>query len=110
MKIGFGAPCSGSWATPANLTRIAQRAEQLGYHSLWTFQRLLYPLALDMAPPYHSVTDPTATLAFLAAQTRTIRLGVAVLNMPFVSPVVVAKQLATVDVLSSGRLDAGFGN
>ncbi len=41
MLIGFGAPCSGSWATPALMTRVAQRAEELGYHSLWTFQRLL---------------------------------------------------------------------
>jgi hypothetical protein len=43
MKIGFGAPVSGAWATPENLARFAARAEQAGYASLWSFQRLLVP-------------------------------------------------------------------
>lgn len=106
MKIGFGAPVSGLWATPANLTRIAQRAEQLGYHSLWTFQRLL---AVD-ENPYRSVQDPTVTLAYLAGLTRSIRLGVAVINMPFFSPAMLAKQMSTLDILCGHRLDLGLGN
>ncbi|HCT77136.1 MAG TPA: LLM class F420-dependent oxidoreductase [Micromonosporaceae bacterium] len=109
MKIGFGAPCSGSWATPANMVRIAERAEQLGYHSLWTFQRLLFPAEGSLGEMYRSVHDPLITLAYLAGRTSTIRLGVAVINMSFISPVILAKQFASLDVVSGGRLDAGLG-
>jgi probable F420-dependent oxidoreductase len=108
MLIGFGAPNSGSWATPAIMTRVVQRAEELGYHSLWTFQRLLS--GPEWLPQYRSVQDPLITLAYLAAQTQRIRLGVAVLNMPFASPVLTAKQLTTLDIVSGGRLDIGLGN
>lgn len=113
MLLGFALPTSGSWATPANCARIAQRAEALGYSSLWTFQRLLSPVgdgdrpALD--PQYRSVHDPLAVLAFVAGLTSTVRLGVAVVNMPYYAPLVLAKQLTTLDHLSKGRLDAGLG-
>lgn len=110
MKIGFGAPVSGSWATPANVAHIARRAEEFGYHSLWTFQRLLSPVDGSWGETYRSVQDPIAPLAYAAALTSRIRLGVAVVNLPFVAPVVLAKQLTTVDILSDGRLDAGLGN
>ncbi len=62
-----------------------------------------------MDPVYQSVLDPMAALAFAAAVTSRIRLGVAVINLPFVSPVYLAKQAATVDVLSGGRHDLGLG-
>jgi probable F420-dependent oxidoreductase len=110
MKIGFGAPVSGSWATPENLAHVARRAEELGYHALWTYQRLLSPVDAGWGEVYRSVQDPITPLAYIAALTDRIRLSIAVVNLPFVSPVVLAKQLATVDVLSGGRLDAGFGN
>ncbi|MCW3816055.1 TIGR03619 family F420-dependent LLM class oxidoreductase [Micromonospora sp. DR5-3] len=109
MEIGFAVPVSGSWATPEHMIHVARRAEQLGYHSLWTFQRLLVPADLGWSETYHSVQDPLTTLAFLAAHTGRIRLGVAVLNMPFLSPVVLAKQTATLDILAAGRLDLGLG-
>ena len=109
MDIGFGAPVSGAWATPRNLTEIARRAERLGYRSLWTFQRLLAPASAPLAPVYRSVLDPMVALGFLASATSAIRLGVAVVNHPFASPLLVAKQAATVDVLSGGRLDLGLG-
>jgi probable F420-dependent oxidoreductase len=109
MKIGFGAPVSGAWATPENLTRFATRAEQAGYASLWSFQRLLVPEGSGMDDVYHSVLDPMAPLAYVAASTSRIRLGVAVINMPFVSPAYLAKQAVTVDILSGGRLDLGLG-
>jgi probable F420-dependent oxidoreductase len=110
MDIGFGAPVSGAWATPRNLTELGQRAERLGYRSLWTFQRLLAPADAELAPVYRSVLDPMVSLGYLAAATATIRLGVAVVNHPFASPLLLAKQAATVDVLSGGRLDLGIGN
>jgi probable F420-dependent oxidoreductase len=109
MRIGFGAPVSGAWATPDNLRRFAALAETAGYGSLWTFQRLLVPEGSAMEPVYHSVLDPIAVLGFAAAVTERIRLGVAVLNMPYVSPAIVAKQAASVDVLSGGRHDLGLG-
>src|SRR5580693_9452185 len=110
MDIGFGAPIAGAWATPRNLTEFGRRAERLGYRSLWTFQRLLIPTGSRMAPVYQSVLDPMVSLGFLAAATSSIRLGVAVVNHPFASPLLLAKQAATVDVLSGGRLDLGIGN
>jgi len=108
-RIGFGLPVSGSWATPANLAEIARRAEQLGYCSIWTFQRLLHPADGDWGATYRAVQDPLISLAYAAALTERIRLGVAVVNAPFYSPIVLAKQLSTLDQLSAGRLDVGLG-
>jgi probable F420-dependent oxidoreductase len=109
MLMGFGLPVSGAWATPDNVARFAGRAEELGYHSLWTFQRLLVGVEQRLDPVYHSVLDPLVSLAFAAAHTSRIRLGVAVVNFPYVSPAHLAKQAATLDVLSGGRLDLGIG-
>lgn len=112
MLLGFALPVSGSWATPANCTEVATRAEELGYASLWTFQRLLSPLDGDgpvLAPSYRSVLDPLAVLAYVAGRTTRARLGVAVVNAPYYAPVVLAKLLTTIDRLSDGRLDVGLG-
>ncbi|HXO24292.1 MAG TPA: TIGR03619 family F420-dependent LLM class oxidoreductase [Streptosporangiaceae bacterium] len=109
MQIGFGAPVAGAWATPGYLTAFARRAEDAGYASLWSFQRLLVPEGSGMEPVYRSVLDPMVALGYVAASTTRIRLGVAVVNLPFVSPTVLAKQASTVDVLSGGRLDLGLG-
>ncbi len=109
MRIGFGAPVSGAWATPQYLSRFAAQAETAGYGSLWTFQRLLVPEGSAMEPVYHSVLDPMVALGYAAAVTSRIRLGVAVVNMPYLAPAYLAKQAASVDVLSGGRLDLGLG-
>ena len=104
MKIGFGAPVSGVWATPDTLASIAASAEAAGYASLWTFQRLMVPEGSAMEPVYHSVLDPMVALGYLAAVTQRIRLCVAVVNMPYLAPGYLAKMAATADVLSRGRL------
>lgn len=109
MRIGFGAPVAGAWATPSYLASFAEQAEEAGYASLWTFQRLLVPEGSGMDPVYRSVLDPMVALGYAAARTSRIRLGVAVVNLPFVSPAYLAKQATTVDVLSGGRLDLGLG-
>jgi len=114
MFLGFGVPVSGVWATPGNQVRLVQRAEELGYRSAWTFQRLLVPVepepdARSGMEVYRSVLDPVVSLAHLAGRTDRIRLGVAVLNMPFSSPALMAKQLTTLDIVSGGRLDVGLG-
>src|SRR5829696_5311379 len=112
MELGFGVPVAGAWATPANQVRVARRAEELGYRSLWTFQRLVVPEVPDErsgAPFYQQVQDAVVPLAFLAGQTSRIRLGTAVLIVPFFPPALLAKQLATLDIVSEGRLEVGLG-
>ncbi|MFG2036860.1 LLM class flavin-dependent oxidoreductase [Dactylosporangium sp. NPDC048998] len=109
MRIGFGLPVSGTWATPGPLGRIAAEAERLGYDSLWAFQRLLVGADQEPEPVYRTVLDPLVALGYAAGRTETIRLGVAVVNLPFVSPAYLAKQAATLDVLSGGRIDLGLG-
>jgi probable F420-dependent oxidoreductase len=97
---------------------VARRAEDLGYASAWVFQRLFYPVAPRneyygspgaWPEAFRSALDPVVALAWAAAHTRTLRLGVSVLVMPFYQPLVLAKQLATLDVVASGRLDVGVG-
>src|SRR5215207_6001858 len=112
MELGFGVPVAGAWATPTNQVRVARRAEELGYRSLWTFQRLVVPEVPDErsgAPYYQQVQDAVVPLAFLAGQTSRIRLGTAVLIVPFFPPALLAKQLATLDIVSEGRLEVGLG-
>src|SRR5687768_10613975 len=113
MQLGFAVPISGSWATPANSAALARRAEELGYASLWTFQRLLSPLddngEPQLEPQYRAVHDPVVLLGYLAAVTSRVRLGLAIVNAPYFSPVLLAKQLTPLDHVSGGRLDAGLG-
>lgn len=109
MKLGFGLPVSGAWATPETMRHVATRAEDLGYDSLWTFQRLLHPVDEEWGQPYHAVLDPVTALAYVAATTSRIRLGLAVVNSPFYSPLVLSKALTTLDIVSGGRLDVGLG-
>src|SRR5689334_5080216 len=109
MLISCGAPVAGAWADPESLSVFARRAEELGYHGIWSFQRLLSGTDQHLPPVYNSVLDPLLALTFAAAHTRRLRLGVAVINIPYVSPAYLAKQAATLDVLSGGRLDLGLG-
>src|SRR5215469_4611425 len=99
MELSLALPTSGSWATPENVSRLARAAEERGCRGLWTFQRVIYP----------SVLDPLNALGFAASVTSRARLGLAVVNGPFYAPALLAKQFATIDVLSTGRLDAGVG-
>ena len=119
MKIGFAVPNIGPVATPEAIVKVAQRAEALGYHSLWTVERLLwpvhpqtpYPATPDglLPEPYKHVLDPVETLTFAAAHTKAIRLGTSVLDMPYYNPVSLARRLTTLDVVSNGRLTVGLG-
>ena len=107
MRVGFALPISGAWATPDNITSIARDADAAGFAGAWTFQRWLATEQLDGV--YQSVLDPLILLGYAAAVTERIRLGLAIVNGPFYSPVAVAKQFAALDVLSNGRLDGGIG-
>jgi len=92
-----------------SLSGFAMRAEELGYHGLWAFQRLLVGAGQELAPVYRSVLDPLLALTYASARTTEIRLGVAVINLPYVSPAYLAKQIGTLDVLSGGRAELGLG-
>lgn len=116
MDLGFAVPTAGSWATPEHQVALSHRAESLGYVGLWTHQRLLFPADVAASsqperwsPVYRSAHDPIVTLAFLAAHTERVRLGLAVVNVPWFSPLLLAKQTATLDAVSGGRLDVGLG-
>lgn len=107
--LGFGLPASGSWATPDTMRRIARRAEELGYASLWTFQRVLFPVDGGLDPAHRSVLDPVVALAYVAGHTERIGLGTATVCAPFTAPALLAKTMASLDVVSGGRLTVGLG-
>ena len=119
MRFGFALPNVGPIGTPDNVRNVAQRAEELGYSSLWTIERLLYPVRPQtpypassdgsLPEPYKLVLDPLDALTFAAAYTRKINLGTSVLDIPYYNPVLLARRLNTIDVLSSGRLLVGLG-
>jgi probable F420-dependent oxidoreductase len=119
MRLGFALPHSGTTAGPDGIRAVARRAEELGYDSLWTADRLLYPIAPrakysntpDGRLPTSAkrVLDPVGTLVFAAACTERVKLGTSIVNIPFHNPVVLARELSTLDILSGGRLLAGFG-
>src|SRR5215472_598629 len=119
MKIGFSLPNIGPIGTAEAVTKVAQRAEALGYNSLWTIERLLYPVKLQRPYPgtpdgslpevYRHTLDPLDALTYVAAHTKKIRLGTSVLDMPYHNPLVLARRLTTLDVLSNGRLCVGLG-
>jgi probable F420-dependent oxidoreductase len=118
MRFGFALPQVGSAAGPEALVMVAKRAEELGFDSLWVLDRILWPVNPRVPYPigdgslpvkYKSVLDPLETLTFVAAHTRRIALGTSVLNLPWYNPVLLARRLTTLDILSAGRLRVGFG-
>ena len=119
MRVGISLPQLGPQALPDNLVKIASRAEELGYDSVWVLERLLWPIAPKEPYPaapdgrlpetYQSVLDPIETLTFVAAHTTKVQLGTSVLVLPYHSPIELARRLASLDVLSKGRVLAGVG-
>ncbi|WP_300606347.1 TIGR03619 family F420-dependent LLM class oxidoreductase [Trebonia sp.] len=90
------------------LNELAEAAETLGYHSLWVTDHVVGVRA--MRPVYESYwLEALTTLTWIAARTSTIRVGTGILVVPHRHPVLAAKMLATLDVLSDGRLDVGVG-
>src|SRR3954452_7249825 len=90
------------------MRRTARRAEELGYASLWSFQRVLYADdRLDAA--YRSVHDPVVSLAYVAGATERIGLATATICAPYTAPALLAKSLTSLDVISGGRLTVGLG-
>jgi alkanesulfonate monooxygenase SsuD/methylene tetrahydromethanopterin reductase-like flavin-dependent oxidoreductase (luciferase family) len=119
LKVGISLPQAGPQATKENMLQMAKTAESEGFDSVWTFERLLwpinpqtpYPASPDGSLPqeYQIMFDPLETLSFLAAHTNKISLGTSVLDMLFHNPVILSRRLASLDVFSEGRVISGFG-
>jgi probable F420-dependent oxidoreductase len=120
MNVGLFAPLANPFATPEMMHVLGEGAEERGFHSLWAGEHVVlfdeyrsrYPYSPDgkiPAPPGVGMLEPFDALAFLAADTKRIRLGTGVCLVPQRSPVYTAKQVATLDWLASGRFDFGVG-
>ncbi len=122
MPVSFGCslPSRGEMASPDNLRRLAQRAEDLSFDHVWVSDHIViphevdsfYPYAADGVAPFqrdNTYFEPLAALNFLAGCTTRVKLGTHVLILPYRNPVLTAKILATLDVLSGGRLILGAG-
>ena len=99
-------------ADVALMTRTAQTAEALGYESLWTGEHIVLPdphEAPSPAPPEADMVDTVAALSYLAGVTSTIKLGTGIIIVPQRRPATLAKSLASLDLLSDGRLLFGLG-
>ena len=118
--FGTSMPSRGDMASPENLRTLAQRAESLGFDSVWVSDHIILPRKVNSFYPYaadgvatfrpdEDYYDPLATLNFLAGCTQKIRLGTHVLILPYRNPVLTAKMLSTLDVLSGGRVLLGAG-
>ena len=118
MRFGFYLPTRGPTATSASLTEIATTAESLGFHSVMIADHIVIPETVNSAYPYtvkgNFVGEDEAleqlTLAtFIGARTERLRLVTSVMILPHRNPVVTAKMLATIDMLTGGRLTVGVG-
>ena len=120
MDFGFSLPGRGPLAKPDLVLNLAQKAEQLGYSSLFVTDHVVLPTASKSFYPYHpsgqfpggmdqDYLEPLTLMTYLAAATKKIRLGTSVLIIPYRNPLVTAKMLASLDVLSGGRVILGAG-
>src|ERR1700683_4205388 len=120
MRFGLLAPCEGRFlSSPERVSAYAQAAEEAGFESIWGFEHAVIPAAYTSRYPYSAegrisledddIPDPLALLAYLAGVTTRLVLGTGVLLLPQRSPVLCAKECATVDALSGGRLRLGIG-
>ncbi len=120
MEFGLHLPNAGPFATGPDILRVARTAEALGYHSVWLFDHLFTPTKLESAYPYSPdgsyamrpefpFYDPVAVLGAVAGATSTLRFGTRVLIPTYRHPVVLAKELATIDAIAGGRMMLGVG-
>ena len=112
LMIGLFGVHRGTQAEPDALSRRARLAEQAGFESVWVGDHISLPTgaqAVAAYPPEQHRLEAIATLSYLAAITGRVRLGVGVIVVPQRQPLILAKQLTTVDVLSKGRLIFGIG-
>jgi probable F420-dependent oxidoreductase len=120
MEIGIHLPQIGPLANREGITAFAQLAEELGFDSLWVSDHVIVPRSLDSkypysrdgsfpVPPDFPFLEPLAVLLFAAGVTTKPKLGTTILVIPMRNPIVTAKMLSTLDVVSNGRLILGVG-
>lgn len=120
MKFGLMFSNIGPFAQPEGLTHLAQTAERCGVESLWTVEHVAVPVGYESRYPYSEdgkmpgpenspIPDPLVWLSYAAAVTTKIKLATGILILPQRSPIYTAKEFATLDVLSQGRVIAGIG-
>ena len=112
MKLGFFGINMGPCADAGVALRVARAAEAAGLESVWTGEHVVLPdpqAPPSPLPPEAPLLDPAVALAFVAAGTERIRLGTGIIILPQRNPMVLAKELASVDVVSRGRLIFGLG-
>src|SRR5919197_1924516 len=121
MEFGFSLPGRGPLADPDVVLKIAAKAEALRVDSLFVTDHIVLPTSAARSVYTYSPTgqfpgggrqdylEPLSMLAWLAHATRRVRLGTSVLVVPYRHPLIVAKMLATIDVLAKGRLIVGAG-
>jgi probable F420-dependent oxidoreductase len=120
MRFGLGLPHTGVRANGPSIITFAQRADALGFESLWCGDHILLPTAGTNQYPYTAdgsfprdarvgFLETFTVLSYVAAVTQRIRLGSTVIILPYRNPIVQAKMFATLDVLSGGRVICGVG-
>lgn len=120
MKIGVMFANVVLFGTRDGARALAEAAEESGIESLWTVEHVVVPEGYESPYPYAPggkmpggetapIPDPLAWLAYIAALTTTVRLATGILILPQRNPVILAKECATIDVLSGGRLELGVG-
>ncbi|MEZ4333157.1 MAG: LLM class F420-dependent oxidoreductase [Myxococcota bacterium] len=120
MKFGLIFANVGPFGRPEGLTHLAQTAESVGFESLWTVEHVVVPKGYASKYPYSRdgkmpgpenapIPDPFVWLAYAAAVTKRIRLATGIVILPQRHPFYVAKEVATLDVLSNGRMILGIG-
>jgi probable F420-dependent oxidoreductase len=112
MQLGVFGLNSGATFRPAETVRMARLAEELGFDSLWAGEHVVVPdprVAPSPMEPTDPILDPLVHLAYVAAATERVLLGTGIIILPQRNPVVLAKQVASLDVLCDGRLLLGIG-
>ena len=112
MKIALFGINTGPCASPSTAATVARAAETAGFESLWTGEHIVLPepqMPPSPVPADTPFVDSAIALAYVAAHTKQLRLGTGIIILPQRNPVVLAKELASVDVLSNGRLIFGIG-
>jgi alkanesulfonate monooxygenase SsuD/methylene tetrahydromethanopterin reductase-like flavin-dependent oxidoreductase (luciferase family) len=109
LKFGLTSINAAATSYPEALVRVARAAETAGFDSLWAGEHHVLAESSSRMPATSRILNPVVALTFVAAHTRTIRLGTGILLLPQHQPLILAKELATLDVLSGGRLMVGIG-